>query len=729
MSDTLPQRPSYSNGQYIGADDLNAAVSYARDETERSALSGRTWGICTGLALIEIPDASGATQMYIEPGVAWDGYGRPIVVITPAPVTADMFAGLGSNNQMVWLKYRAVDTQMIAPGFQTCGAGDPATRIAETYAIVTGAQSMPQRTDGIVLNGVTVADPRNMLISVNASAPVVLDGSAPHQMFPDDSANWLVPIGIVSYVAGSPGSFTARTGPQLVQNRLVRRYVSAVAEGVLAADGVLRLRDRLTDQQTDSSGNIVSNDSLEAQASIQPSDIQADPTNADRLIGNELVWVEGNLRVVGDARLFGGELSLRASDGSEPAGSFFIRRNTDATTPTAQDMEVSIGQPPSGPGTVNRFLIAASQSGKLATPPALSVGTDARVGIGVAVPAAGLALDVKGDFGHDGDPTTLHLNGSTVGDTNGTLLLTPSGGTIELGASGVVTHVAIGTNAPQADTALDVHGGGIAVNNQNAFLRLLGSAIIDQGDGVLRIRSGGSTVSFDGADNVGIGTTSPAALLDVAGNANVAGTLSAGAVQAGSANVSGSLTLGGGISVTGTGTSFLALLGSRIADQDDGILRIRSGGSTVAFDGADNVGIGTTTPVAQLDVTQDVRVGGNFTLWGTYSNPSDARLKHDVRPLSGALEKLLSLHGVEFEWADANLSRLRPGRQAGLIADEVAGVFPAWVRTDPGTGMKLVGAQGFEALVIEALRQLKERIDALEAENSRLSQALATRAE
>src|ERR1700733_8430211 len=129
MSYTLPQRPTFSNGQYIGASDLNAAVDYARDETERLALSGRTWGIATGLALIELTDATGAVRMYIEPGIAWDGYGRPVVLLSPAAVTADLFSGLNSGNQMVWLRYRAVGTQMIEPGFQTCGAGDPATRI------------------------------------------------------------------------------------------------------------------------------------------------------------------------------------------------------------------------------------------------------------------------------------------------------------------------------------------------------------------------------------------------------------------------------------------------------------------------------------------------------------------------------------------------------------------------------------------------------------------------
>jgi hypothetical protein len=56
-------------------------------------------------------------------------------------------------------------------------------------------------------------------------------------------------------------------------------------------------------------------------------------------------------------------------------------------------------------------------------------------------------------------------------------------------------------------------------------MRLLGSEVIDTGDGTLRIRSGGSIVTFDGSDNVGIGTAAPAHLLDVNGDARVAGTL------------------------------------------------------------------------------------------------------------------------------------------------------------------------------------------------------------
>ena len=159
IADTPPPRPSFTNGQYIGADDLNAAVVYSRDETRRLSLSGRTWGIGGGLALVEIPDATGAIQMWIEPGMAWDGYGRPIVLASPVPVTADLLADLQSGNQIIWLYYQSVGTEQVQPGFQVCGAGDPATRMTETFGVSAGDPTVQQRSGGVIVNGVTISRP------------------------------------------------------------------------------------------------------------------------------------------------------------------------------------------------------------------------------------------------------------------------------------------------------------------------------------------------------------------------------------------------------------------------------------------------------------------------------------------------------------------------------------------------------------------------------------------
>lgn len=50
------------------------------------------------------------------------------------------------------------------------------------------------------------------------------------------------------------------------------------------------------------------------------------------------------------------------------------------------------------------------------------------------------------------------------------------------------------------------------------------------------------------------------------------------------------------------GPSALSLFGSRIGDNGNGVLFIRSGGAVVSFDGGDNVGINTSTPQTPLDV-------------------------------------------------------------------------------------------------------------------------------
>ena len=379
MPDGRPERPTYSTGQYIGAADLNAAVDYNRDEVERLALSGATWGIATGLALIERTTPAGGVEMFVEPGIAWDGYGRPVVVLAPAPVTPDVFANLPSGTQPVWLRYSAAGTQAVAPGFQTCGAGDPYTRVAESYAIEAGNKLLNQQTNGIVIGGATVADPRDMLVSVDQNAAVMLDGSAAHQAFPGDTARWLIPIGVAAWQAGSPGTFLARSPAQLGLNRRSRRYVGSVAESLLAADGVLRLRDRQTDQQTGKTDGDLAN-----AAAIQDADIA--PNAANRLVGNELVWVEGNMRVTGHARLFGKRLELRDASGAEAGNApLFLRRGVSANNPAGgQDLQVGIGHASDGK---DRLAIGVVQAPTAANPDGalderVIIRTDGRVGIG-----------------------------------------------------------------------------------------------------------------------------------------------------------------------------------------------------------------------------------------------------------------------------------------------------------------------------------------------------------
>ncbi len=91
---------------------------------------------------------------------------------------------------------------------------------------------------------------------------------------------------------------------------------------------------------------------------------------------------------------------------------------------------------------------------------------------------------------------------------------------------------------------------------------------------------------------------------------------------------------------------------------------------------------------------------------------SDVRLKKNIKPLEGALDRLLMLRGVTFEWKAPEEHANQTGPQRGFIAQEVEKVLPEWVTTDEH-GLKAIGTRGFEPMVVESLRTLRAENDAL----------------
>jgi prepilin-type N-terminal cleavage/methylation domain-containing protein len=88
----------------------------------------------------------------------------------------------------------------------------------------------------------------------------------------------------------------------------------------------------------------------------------------------------------------------------------------------------------------------------------------------------------------------------------------------------------------------------------------------------------------------------------------------------------------------------------------------------------------------------------------TYMSRSDARLKENVRNIPQALERVLQLHGVIFDWK-AKRDPATGRDQLGFIAQEVEKVFPEVVITDSASGMKSVGYSNLIAPVIEAFKE------------------------
>ncbi|MFC1888762.1 tail fiber domain-containing protein [Thermodesulfobacteriota bacterium] len=128
-----------------------------------------------------------------------------------------------------------------------------------------------------------------------------------------------------------------------------------------------------------------------------------------------------------------------------------------------------------------------------------------------------------------------------------------------------------------------------------------------------------------------------------------------------------------------------------------------------------SVGIGTVTPGWTLEVNGSAAKPGG----GSWTSSSDIRLKKNVETLEGALDDMLALRGVTFEWQEPEEHGNMTDIQMGMVAQEVEEVFPSWVGEDRD-GYKDLTFRGFEALTTEAVRELNNKIDALEAENEEM---------
>jgi hypothetical protein len=100
------------------------------------------------------------------------------------------------------------------------------------------------------------------------------------------------------------------------------------------------------------------------------------------------------------------------------------------------------------------------------------------------------------------------------------------------------------------------------------------------------------------------------------------------------------------------------------------------------------------------------------------NGPSDARLKENIAPLEGSLDKVLALKGVSF-----NLIASPEKREVGLIAQDVQPIVPEIIQDfqthdSEGKAAEVMLALDYPkltALLIEAVKTLTARVQALEA--------------
>jgi hypothetical protein len=215
-------------------------------------------------------------------------------------------------------------------------------------------------------------------------------------------------------------------------------------------------------------------------------------------------------------------------------------------------------------------------------------------------------------------------------------------------------------------------------------------------------------IFVDNAGNVGIGTADPIARLHVSG---------------------GSILLDNSYGLFSMDSSFFLRRLLYLNDMDNVVLSNHAAGNiflgTYTSPGsalvrmtvtpAGDVGIGTTNPSSKLHVNNGCITG---------SMCSDIRLKKNIIPLSSndsILDRVMGLQAVTFEWKHRDDGR----RQIGLIAQDVEEVFPEVVTTpDDGSCEKGLLATGLDAVLVEAIKELRQQVEQLRVQNEYLLQKL-----
>lgn len=215
-------RPVFSENQILGAADVNAIVTHARESRSRHDRHLHSWGIADGLELVGTPrtDTAGPyVEVTVSPGLAIDGAGREIVVTESVRVSEDAFDQLNITDSAndptkdfypVFIVGRDEQGDPSSRRLSVC-MDNPSTRVSESFFVTFGSLGSAADLDKQV-----VPDP---------DAPVG-SGQAP----------WRILIGFVSW------NGTRFVAVRTADAGIARRYVGVHAGEVIGLGDSLVLR-------------------------------------------------------------------------------------------------------------------------------------------------------------------------------------------------------------------------------------------------------------------------------------------------------------------------------------------------------------------------------------------------------------------------------------------------------------------------------------------------------
>lgn len=211
--------------------------------------------------------------------------------------------------------------------------------------------------------------------------------------------------------------------------------------------------------------------------------------------------------------------------------------------------------------------------------------------------------------------------------------------------------------------------------------------------------TGATTMASNGL-NVGSGQLAvTGGNVSMSGNLNVTGNVSA-PIAATTLAASGATSLSGTLGVAGLTT----LTGNLVIQSGSSERSITVGNSGGYF-------YGGPSTVGWKDSSGNARIywdtSGNFVAAQNITAFSDARLKSDITTIENAMAYISRMRGVWYRYKETD----KPG--TGVIAQEVMAVIPELV--EDNDGVLSVAYGNFAGVFIQALKELSERIEKLEA--------------
>lgn len=214
------------------------------------------------------------------------------------------------------------------------------------------------------------------------------------------------------------------------------------------------------------------------------------------------------------------------------------------------------------------------------------------------------------------------------------------------------------------------------------------------------------TIPFNGTDNVGFGIT-----LSNTFSANTSGIITA-------TTFSGNI-IGETISIAQIGLAPVATINTTGINAPTGIITASSfngaftgniTGNATGLSGTPNIVVGIITATSAIVGSSVTINSGGVNTVGIitatdFNSTSDASLKENVTTVSDALTTTKELRGVRFEWK-------KDGKPSyGVIAQELEQILPELVSD---TNPKTVNYNGIIGILIEAVKELSQRVEDLE---------------